>query len=202
MSPISSSRRYDREIFRLAIPALGTLAADPLVSLVDTAFVGRLGALALGALGVNASVFGLTFVIFNFLAYGITPMVGMAIGKGDREGAGQIAFQGLILAGLMGIGIAVMLEVFAHPILGVMGAFGSELGDDLATMAREMARDFPDKPLVYFLYGPHFETVRAKLEATGTCLGFSSPERAARALTHLRRRAMFLARHEPRRQDG
>ena len=124
MGPIisSSSRRYDKEIFRLAIPALGTLAADPLVSLVDTAFVGRLGVVALGALGVNASIFGLTFVMFNFLAYGITPMVGMAIGKGDREGAGQIAFQGLILAGLMGIGIAVLLEAFAHPILGAMGA--------------------------------------------------------------------------------
>ena len=96
----------------------------------------------------------------------------------------------------------IMADERVDAVLGVMGAFGSELGDDLATMAREMARDFPDKPLVYFLYGPHFETVRAKLEATGTCLGFSSPERAARALTHLRRRAMFLARHERRRQDG
>ena len=36
--------KHDRAIFALAFPALGALAADPIVSLVDTAFVGRLGA--------------------------------------------------------------------------------------------------------------------------------------------------------------
>ena len=122
MSPINLRSRFDREIFRIAIPALGTLAADPLVTLVDTAFVGRLGALALGALGVNASIFGLTFAIFSFLSFGITPMVGMAVGKEDLEQAGQIAFQGLTLAALMGLAIAALLEAFAHPIAIAMGA--------------------------------------------------------------------------------
>ena len=68
--------RYDKEIFALALPALGSLAIDPLVSLVDTAFVGRLGAAQLGALGINAAIFAMTFVVFNFLAYGTTPRVG------------------------------------------------------------------------------------------------------------------------------
>ena len=31
--------RYDREILRLALPALGALAAEPLYLLVDTAIV-------------------------------------------------------------------------------------------------------------------------------------------------------------------
>ena len=35
--------QYDREIFRLALPALGALAAEPLYLLVDTAIVGHLG---------------------------------------------------------------------------------------------------------------------------------------------------------------
>jgi Na+-driven multidrug efflux pump len=33
-----------REVLALALPAMGALAADPLLSLVDTALVGRLGA--------------------------------------------------------------------------------------------------------------------------------------------------------------
>lgn len=37
------SRRHDAEILAIAGPALLSLAADPLLSLVDTAFVGRLG---------------------------------------------------------------------------------------------------------------------------------------------------------------
>ena len=82
------SRSYDRDIIALALPALGALAADPLVSLVDTAFVGRLNATALGALGVNTSIFSLAFFVFNFLAYGTTPLIGRAIGRGDRAAAG------------------------------------------------------------------------------------------------------------------
>jgi Na+-driven multidrug efflux pump len=34
---------YDREIFGLALPALGALAAEPLYLLADTAMVGHLG---------------------------------------------------------------------------------------------------------------------------------------------------------------
>ncbi|MDH3399104.1 MAG: MATE family efflux transporter, partial [Acidimicrobiia bacterium] len=89
---------YDRRILRLAVPALGALAADPLVSLVDTAFVGRLGATELGALGVNAAVFSLAFVLFNFLAYGTTPLVAAAWGERDREGAGRVIMQAIGLA--------------------------------------------------------------------------------------------------------
>src|SRR5690606_22671729 len=79
----------DREILALAVPALGALAADPLVSLVDTAYVGRLGVVPLAALGVNVSIFGLAFLVFNFLAYGTTPMVARAVGSGDRVRAGR-----------------------------------------------------------------------------------------------------------------
>jgi hypothetical protein len=40
---IQPSRRHDADIAAIAGPALLSLAADPLLSLVDTAFVGRLG---------------------------------------------------------------------------------------------------------------------------------------------------------------
>jgi putative MATE family efflux protein len=114
----------DREILALAVPALGALAADPLVSLVDTAFVGRLGVVPLGALGVNAAVFSLAFVAFNFLAYGTTPMVARAVGRGDTEAAGRIALHALALAGIAGIAALHLLQIFARPVLLLMGAQG------------------------------------------------------------------------------
>jgi hypothetical protein len=83
-------RALDRDIFRLALPALGTLAADPLVSLIDTAFVGQLGSTALGGLGVATAVFSIAFFMFNFLAYGTTPLVAGAVARGDTaEAEGQ-----------------------------------------------------------------------------------------------------------------
>ena len=116
--------KYDSDIYRLAIPALGGLAVDPLVSLVDTAFVGQLGSTQLGALGVNASLFSLTFVVFNFLAYGTTPRVGRAVGRDDTPEAGRVIVQALTLAVIAGAVALAVLQAFAEPILAVMGATG------------------------------------------------------------------------------
>ncbi len=95
-------RAVDRRIFALAVPALGALAAEPLISLVDTAYVSRLGVAELGALGVNGAIFGFAFVIFNFLAYATTPLVAQAIGRGDPGQAKGVVVHALWLAGLLG----------------------------------------------------------------------------------------------------
>jgi MATE family multidrug resistance protein len=115
-------RRYDRRIIGLALPALGALAADPLITLVDTAFVGRIGTTELAALGVNAAIFGLAFFAFNFLAYGVTPLVSQALGRGDTEQAGRVIANGLVAAVALGLLVAAVLEAAAGPILDLMGA--------------------------------------------------------------------------------
>jgi MATE family multidrug resistance protein len=121
---VTLTSKYDSEIYRLAVPALGGLAVDPLVSLVDTAFVGQLGSTQLGALGVNASLFSLTFVVFNFLAYGTTPRVGRAVGEEDIESAGRVIVQAITLAIVAGAVALAVLQLFAEPILAIMGATG------------------------------------------------------------------------------
>ena len=115
---------FDREIWTLAWPALGALAADPLVSLIDTAFVGQLGATPLGALGVNASIFSFTFWLFAFLAYGTTPMISRAISQGHFSEAGAIINQALVLALLSGLLSLLVLQSVANPLIALMGAKG------------------------------------------------------------------------------
>lgn len=117
-------REHDRDIARLALPALGALAADPLVSIVDTIFVGRLGIVPLAALGVNAAIFSLAFVLFNVLEYGTTPMVARAGGRGDHEGAGRTVIQALSVAALAGPVATLVLVGFGGPIVTLMGAAG------------------------------------------------------------------------------
>ena len=124
MARLSLTSPHDRDILHLAVPAIAGLAADPLVSLIDTAFVGQLGRVPLGALGVNASIFSMTFMIFNFLAYGTTPRVGRAIGQGDREEAGRVVMRALLLAVLAGAVALTLLQLLAAPILRLMGAGG------------------------------------------------------------------------------
>jgi MATE family multidrug resistance protein len=116
--------RHDREIAALAVPALGALIADPLLSLVDTAFIGRLGEEELGALGVAAAVFAIAFFIFNFLEYATTTMVANAVGAGDPAAAGRRTVSALLVAWAVGLAVVAVLEVATEPILSVMGAEG------------------------------------------------------------------------------
>lgn len=119
-----ADRRIDGEIRILALPALGALAADPLVSVVDTAFVGRLGTLPLAALGINTAIFTFAFVVFNFLAYATTPRIAHALGRGARREAEAVSLHALVLALAVG-GLATLLLLLLGPvILVVMGAAG------------------------------------------------------------------------------
>lgn len=122
---VLSDRTTSRDILGLAIPALGSLAADPLVSLVDTMFVGRIDGTALGALGVCSAVFGLAFFVFNFLSTGVTPLVAGAVGRGEHEEAGRLIMQALTLAVILGLLATVVLEALTGPILTGMGARGA-----------------------------------------------------------------------------
>ncbi|MFP4600507.1 MAG: MATE family efflux transporter [Persicimonas sp.] len=135
MGLLPLEHKHDKAILGLAVPALGSLAVDPLVSLVDTAFVGQLGTAQLGALGVNVALFSMTFIVFNFLAYGTTPRVGNALGRGDKKAAGQVVIQAFALAVIAGVVAVVLLEAFAGPLLTLMGATG-ELREPAMTYLR------------------------------------------------------------------
>ena len=75
----------DPAILSIALPAVLALAADPLLSVVDTLFVGRLGAEELAALGVNTALFSLAFLLFGWLATATTPIIATALARGDKE---------------------------------------------------------------------------------------------------------------------
>lgn len=112
------------EIVKLAIPAMLALAADPLLSLVDTALVGRLGAVPLAALGINAAVFAAVFWVFNFLTYGTTAEVARLRGAGDPAAAARYGLQALWLALGCGVAVSIVLLAGGPAILGGMGASG------------------------------------------------------------------------------
>ncbi len=113
---------HDRALAALAIPALGSLVADPLLSLVDTAFVGRVGTDALAGLGIAAALFGVAFFAFNFLEYGTTTQVARAVGRVDVAAAGRATLTAGMLAVLFGLALAALLAILAGPAAGVMGA--------------------------------------------------------------------------------
>jgi len=115
---------HDREILRLALPALGALAAEPVYVLVDTAIVGHLGRPQIAALGLAGTVLSGAFTIFNFLTYGTTAIVARAAGAGQQERAARLAAQALWLSLAIGIALVAVCEAAASPMLSVLGAHG------------------------------------------------------------------------------
>ncbi|MDQ3147919.1 MAG: MATE family efflux transporter, partial [Actinomycetota bacterium] len=96
----------DREIWRLALPAVGALAAEPLYVLADTAVVGRLGTPQLGGLAVAATVLLTGYALFVFLAYGTTASVARLLGAGLEQEAAHEGVQALWLAAGLGVAVA------------------------------------------------------------------------------------------------
>jgi Na+-driven multidrug efflux pump len=116
-----------RRIVALALPATVTLLADPIMGLVDTAVVGRLGAAELGALGLAVSVLAAGSWVFNFLVFGTTSAVARAVGGRDLHTAGRRVSHAVQVALLLGTVVGSVLLVLAPMILRGLGAVRSLL---------------------------------------------------------------------------
>lgn len=117
----------DRTIVRLAVPALGSLAVEPMYVLIDTAIVGRLGTPQLGGLALSASVLSLVVAGCNFLTYGTTERVARRIGSGRRDEAAEVGVQAVWLATLVGLVVAPLLGAGAPWIARLLGGRGDVL---------------------------------------------------------------------------
>ena len=117
----------DRELLRLAIPAVGALVAEPLYLLADTAVVGHLGTSPLAGLAVASGVLLFAYGMCIFLAYGTTASVARLTGAGRPELAAAQAVQGLWLAASVGVVLALLGTWFGQPLLELLGAEGTVL---------------------------------------------------------------------------
>jgi len=108
----------------LSFPVLLSLIAEPLMGLVDTAFVARLGAPPLAALGIATTLLSTVFWAFNFLGIGTQTEIAAALGsekQGDARSALGVA---LLLALALGSALALLLWPVAPIGARWMGAVG------------------------------------------------------------------------------
>lgn len=117
-TPLPAGPATTRRIIALAIPALGSLVAEPLYLLVDTAIVGHLGRQQLAALGLASQALITIAGLCVFLAYGTTTAVARA--QSAREQA-AVGVQGAWLAACVGITVAAILIAAAGPIMRALG---------------------------------------------------------------------------------
>lgn len=111
-----------RELLRLAVPALATLLAEPLLILADTWIVGHLGTPQLAGLTIATTVIGVLVGLSIFLAYGTTATVSRRLGAGNRTGALSGGVDGMVLGALLGTALAAVLLATAPAVVGLFGA--------------------------------------------------------------------------------
>lgn len=112
-------------IFAIAIPAMLTNVTTPLLGVVATAVIGRLGeAHLLGGVAMASVVFDCIFWLFGFLRMGTVAFTAQALGAGDAPEQRAVLARALMVAGATGLAIVALQVPLAALIFGSMG--GSE----------------------------------------------------------------------------
>lgn len=112
----------NREILRLALPALGSLIAEPMFLIIDSALVGHLGVVPLAGLGIASAVLQTIVGLMVFLAYSTTPAVARRFGAGEHSGAVRAGIDGLWLALGLGAVLAVAGSLATPWLVSLFGA--------------------------------------------------------------------------------
>ncbi len=102
----------NKEILKLAIPNIISNISIPLLSTVDTALMGHLSSIELGAVGISSMIFNFVYWNFGFLRMGTTGMTAQAYGRKDNL---EIS-NNLQRAFYLSLFISIIIIVFMVPI--------------------------------------------------------------------------------------
>jgi MATE family multidrug resistance protein len=94
-------------LFRLALPLSLAMGGQALMGVVDTAVVGRAGAVALAGTGLGSALF-IALSVFGWgVMMGLDPLFAQAFGAGDGAGARRLRWQAAWLALFASVALAV-----------------------------------------------------------------------------------------------
>ncbi|MBQ6676171.1 MAG: MATE family efflux transporter [Ruminococcus sp.] len=106
---------------KFALPLAATGILQQLFNAADIAVVGRwVGKEAMAAVGSNAPLINLIISLFIGISIGANVVIASLTGQGDEGQVSKAVHTALTVSFLSGVGLALVCEVFAEPILGLM----------------------------------------------------------------------------------
>jgi putative MATE family efflux protein len=108
-------------IWQLAFPSILGNLSFTIVAMVQTKFVGELGAQSLAAVGAGQRVFFAMQAVLMAVSVGTTALVARAWGARDYTEASRVTMASLVLAGAFALVVAVLGLLFARNVAGVFG---------------------------------------------------------------------------------
>jgi putative MATE family efflux protein len=116
-----------KEINRLAGPAIIAGIAEPLISLVDTAFIGKLGTQELAAVGIASSFYLMLIWVLAQTKSAISAIVSRYYGRGKLEDIYSLIPQALVMNSLLGLLLVAVTLPFTTAIFEFYHAEGDVL---------------------------------------------------------------------------
>ena len=117
----NSKQTYGR-LFKIAAPSVAELVLTSLIGMVDTQMVSGLGDAAIAAVSLVAQPRMLVLCIFMALNVGITATLARRKGEGRQEDAQHTLRSVLWIMLLASIGVTVLAELIAEPLMIFAGA--------------------------------------------------------------------------------
>ena len=127
MSNPNSNIISNKAINRLAIPAILTGIAEPLISLVDIAFIGRTGTTQLAAVGIASGFYVMSVWILAQSLTAISAIVSQYYGKNKLPEIATLIPQALYANIILGMGFFVLTSYFSTEIFQLYNAEGEVL---------------------------------------------------------------------------
>ncbi len=96
----------NREILRIALPAIVANVTIPLLGLLDTAIAGHLGSASyIGAVAVGAMMFNMVYFGLGFLRMSTSGITAQEYGRGDQAAAARVLRESSTIAMVIGVAI-------------------------------------------------------------------------------------------------
>jgi putative MATE family efflux protein len=108
-------------IWQLAVPSIASNLMFSMVAMVQTKFVGSMGAPAVAAVGAGQRVFFALQALLMAIGVGTTALVARSWGAGQREEASRITSASLMFGGLVGLVLMIFGMLFSHQIAEIFG---------------------------------------------------------------------------------
>ena len=118
-------------VFSLTIPSVLAQLVNLLYSIVDRVYIGHIpevGALALTGLGLCTPLILIVAAFAAFAGMGGAPLAAMELGRGDREKAGKILSQSILMLVLFSVVLTFGLGACKRPLLFFFGAGDATIG--------------------------------------------------------------------------
>ena len=124
-SPVAPSKVTTAQVFAIAGPAMVANLTTPLIGIVSTTAIGRLGdAAMLGGVAMASVLFDCMFWLFGFLRMSTVAFTAQSLGAGETLELRAILMRALIVAALVGATLIALQIPLATILLNAMG--GSE----------------------------------------------------------------------------